>query len=156
MKWWWMIACLALGCGGTSQTKEPSQASSLSRKNPPPRPLKHAPITFKTGESPEGEIIPISHLPRPLVGEGDAGAPSMSTKKGDIFKQAQEALQRGNPDSALAFVDTLLVLQPDDTELLEFRGIVLMRQGHLEDALFDFERCCTLGRKTCCRWKDPQ
>ena len=38
-------------------------------------------------------------------------------------------------------------------KLLEFRGVTQLRQGQIEDAMVDLNRCCDQGRSTCCRWK---
>ncbi len=85
----------------------------------------------------------------------DSGVPPLPTGRDDLLAEARKALKAGNADEALAFVDALLVMHPDDAELLEFRGTTQMRLGMLEDAKVDLDRCCSLGRQSCCKWKDP-
>lgn len=69
----------------------------------------------------------------------------------ELFDAAIRAEQRGEVDESVAIIDVLLVQHPDNLEYLEFRGMLQLRQGHVEDAKQDLHRCCDGGRASCCR-----
>ncbi|MCP4601545.1 MAG: hypothetical protein GY847_13705 [Proteobacteria bacterium] len=162
------IACLASGCGvkgrsGNNPESSPVASSKQSSKAPVVVEVENEteskpeskPVSRKIIEGSNEEILPSFLKQRPgLIIKTDAGTPPMPTGRDDLLKRARQVLKAGDLDEALAFVDVLILMNPGDPELLEFRGTALLRQGHTEDAMVDLKRCCDLGRQTCCRWKN--
>ena len=98
--------------------------------------------------APTEEII--MGLPRVMPAEDD-GAPPLPEDAASLKKRAKAELLDGNTDDALSIIDVLLVMNPEDAELLEIRGDIMLKRDLKEDAAVDFKRCCKLGRQTCCR-----
>lgn len=101
-------------------------------------------------------MLPDSFNIKPRFAKEDAGEAQIPVGRDDLLSMARNALKDGRVDDALSFVDVLVVLHPDDPELLELRGTILMQDKQVEDAMADFDRCCAKGRKSCCRGKKPQ
>lgn len=76
---------------------------------------------------------------------------ALDGKDEDLFEKAKEAAKQGEMDEAFAIIDLLLLKQPDNLDYLEFRGMLQLRQGDVEDGNADLERCCRMGRQTCCQ-----
>jgi len=103
-------------------------------------------------EGPGGEMIPGLAIPSSELKKVDSD--TTPTDRGGLFKMAKKARDDGLIAEALAYIDVLLLMEPDDVEFLEFRGVLQLRQGLVEDAKVDLGRCCKLGRGTCCRWME--
>jgi hypothetical protein len=96
--------------------------------------------------SEDDEIIPIPEMPRVAVKGGE----ELPEDPAAVRKEAEHALENGNVDDALSMIDVLLVLNPEDAELVEIRSDILLEKGLPEDAEVDRARCCKLGRSSCC------
>jgi hypothetical protein len=134
---------IILGCGGTNNTSGGGDSAG-----------KQASIDDDIEVGPvekDGEILGVLALPKPLVKDGDEADPLPEGRDG-LLGKAREELQQGHTDEALAIIDVLLVLHADDAEILQLRGVTLLKQGHMEDAMVDLKRCCEKGREDCCRY----
>lgn len=108
--------------------------------------------TGKPVEGPGGEMIPGFLANQAQLGKKDSD--TTPTDRGGLYKMAKKAREEGLVDEALAYIDVLLLMEPNDPEFLEFRGVMQLKQGMVEDAKVDLSRCCQLGRTTCCRWME--
>lgn len=97
---------------------------------------------------PDDEMIPGLALPPP--DDGAAQAPT-SASRDSLLEQLVAALDEGRAGDAAAIADVLIVLDPEDAEVLEHRARALELQGDAAGAADDRARCCGLGRATCCR-----
>ena len=105
-------------------------------------------LTEKRDESPSAqEETSEEEKAAPDGGDGEG----MPTEPEALKERARYALRTGNIDEAMAIIDVLLVMQPNDLEMIELRGDTLLNQGHAEDGNADLKRCCDAGRKSCCR-----
>jgi hypothetical protein len=158
------LGLVILACAGNGNESRVSKsnestlekASSARGEPPPPEASKPAP-TGDTAASPEplssttlvsgeDEIIPIPEMPRIVVKKGE----DLPEDPAALRDKAREELEKGNIDDALSMIDVLLVLNPEDAELVEIRSDILLKKGLTEDAAVDRARCCKLGRPSCC------
>ena len=65
-------------------------------------------------------------------------------------REVQAKLAEGGGVDVLSMIDVLLVLNPQDHEMREVRGRILLKQGLKEDAAVDLDLCCKGGRASCC------
>ncbi len=143
-----LFVFVTVGCGVNGRTgNSPKPAPNTSSQKMQGTTSK---VTF---EGPGGEIVPGLNIPRDSLDEKGADEPSLPTDRDGLFEAARKALKAGKVDEALSFLTVLLVMNPDDPELLEFHGDILLGQDQPEDAMVDFGRCCELGRQSCCRRK---
>jgi hypothetical protein len=168
------IACSAQSNSGGATTpgqsperesappKSPAPPAALPKAEETPAPDRSSPAEQSDGESPlaqnglsasppapTDEIVVA--LPRPLVRDDDDGASALPEDRDELRKRALKEIEAGNTDDALSMIDVLLVMNPDDAELLELRGDIMLKKGLTEDAAVDFRRCCGLKRQSCCR-----
>ena len=76
--------------------------------------------------------------------------PAKVASQEELIADARKALDEGRPKDALAIIDVLVVLDPEDPVAIELRAQTLDRLGDLEGARDDRQRCCRLGRSSCC------
>ena len=143
-------ACQGSGCarrGGEGATSPAAGAAPAA----PVAPLELG------GEGPGGEMVPGLALP-PGTSKPDqrrpgsaAPDPARVDDQEQLLAAARQALDEGRPADALAIIDVLVVLDPEDPEVLELRAGTLDQTGDREGAAADRERCCKLGRRSCCR-----
>lgn len=144
----WTIAIGAslcfLGCASSQRETAPGAESSGSSGLPLREgqdSLSRPIAALALGQ--DGEMLPIA-APALL------DAPPLPTDRESLLAEAQKAASGGRKDDALSILDTLLVLEPSCAELLERRAELLQDAGEPEDAAADLERCCSLGRRSCC------
>ncbi|MCP4675894.1 MAG: hypothetical protein GY854_10390 [Deltaproteobacteria bacterium] len=145
------LVFLTIGCGGNGKngSKAEPEPTEPSEKMPDP-------ASKGAFEGPGGEIVPGLKIPKAGIEGKGTDEPSLPTDRDGLFAAARKALDAGKADEALSYLTVLLVMNPDDPELLEFHGDILLGQDQPEDAMVDFGRCCELGRQSCCeRKKDP-
>ncbi len=148
-----LVLCglLVAACAGNGNEVGPKSGEPRNtRPEDPPegvtrQPEEISPLPQKRMMSDEDEIIPLVEVPDVnIAGEDIPDDPAALRDK------AKAELEAGNVDDALSMIDVLLVLNPEDAELIETRSEILMKQGLKEDAAVDRARCCRLGRTTCC------
>ncbi|MFO8073332.1 MAG: tetratricopeptide repeat protein [Polyangia bacterium] len=135
-----LVPLLCASCGGAGRGGAAAES-----------PGRHALDGYRapTAEGPRGEL---------LSGELGSGSPE-SWSEGEIPENAdrqqllaagRRALEEGRVDEAVSIADVLVVLDSEDAESLELRARCLKRAGDSEAAREDLERCCDLGRESCC------
>jgi predicted Zn-dependent protease len=150
------VGCGVMGGGETVAKKEQPAAQSDEQKatdsadKKEQAPERQPAQTVKFNLEPDREILPAFVGPRMSLDNGDAGVDLPEDRAG-LLKAARKALRERKIDFALAIIDVLNLMNPDDPEILELRGDTLMEQGFKEDAMADLDKCCSLGRSTCCR-----
>lgn len=128
-----LVSAICIACtGGTEASGKGETSLSGKRDEPPPPPQEK--IAGDEKAAPDG-------------GDGSV----MPTEPEALKERARFALRTGNIDEAMAIIDVLLVMKPNDLEMIELRGDTLLKQGHIEDGNADLKRCCDSGRKSCCR-----
>lgn len=75
--------------------------------------------------------------------------------RSDLRETLDKALAEDRVDEAVATADVLALLFPGDAEVLELRARALSRRGEADAGARDLERCCELGRASCCGAKAP-
>ena len=141
-----LIACiLAAACSGASSGT--SGHADDDEKAPPGQ------KAILPEEAPGGEMIIGLSVPGVIgAGEGERSAAKEPSKmdRNDVLAAASDALEGERYDEAASFGDVLLIMFPADPEALEIRGRALIGQGDEGGGREDLERCCELGRKSCC------
>ena len=153
----WLLVCTVMGplaCHGPGTTASPDNSI------PPGKPVDTAATataTIDLGEGPGGEIVPGLAMPpqsegAPTAAPGSSAPnPSRVERQEQLFEGARRALDEDRPNDALAMIDVLVVLDPEDPEAIELRARTLERLGDRDGSRADLERCCKLGRSSCCR-----
>ena len=160
---WLMVTCLLMGCGSTGSSgsnsnkekplsqQEGELKSEASPASSPGTSPTAVPGPIMTLEGPEGEMLSGLNRPKINLKSGDGGLAELPKDREGLLKTANKAFRDGDLAYAIAVVDVLNLMFPNDPEILELRGETLMGQGLKEDAMVDFDKCCSLGRMTCCR-----
>ena len=147
---WPMVTCLAIGCGSTGSTSSNSKKETPPASSPPANPpAKPNPVV--TSEGPEGEMLPGLNQPKVNLKSGDGGLADLPKDRDGLLRTARKAIKAGDHAYAISVIDVVNLMFPNDPEILELRGEILMGQGLKEDAMVDFDKCCSLGRMSCCR-----
>ena len=137
-----LLTCFVVGCSAPSsnsgRSAPPKSNSDRVEAHPPER-----------DESPSEEIA--SKAAPTVARDASVGDREIPEDPAELKKRAKEELAAGNVDGAMSMIDVLLVLDPNDLELIEIRGDIMMKQGLIEDATVDLKRCCKQGRQSCCR-----
>ena len=63
----------------------------------------------------------------------------------DRFERAQDRLQAGDFDGAMADLDEILARNPDDAAALEDRGLIHLKRNEYKEAIADLERAIVLN-----------
>lgn len=158
------VALFAVGCGvlgGGANGKSEEPAAKTGTDDAPETNVEQTepsvPAQPQTVDSPslamgpDGEILANLMGARITLKEGDGGPDEMPQDRDGLLKAAKKALGERNTDYALAIIDVLNIMNPNDPEILELRGNAMMEQGLKEDAEADLDKCCSLGRSSCCR-----
>ncbi|MDJ0764670.1 MAG: hypothetical protein QNJ97_16950 [Myxococcota bacterium] len=159
-----IVFCVLLGCGGkeTNHPTPPSEPQAekgalettaekdLSKSDSDARVLTQPKARPSMAESTGGEMLPGLALPRKQPWQSDA-APAELPNMNELVQMARNALDKGALTEALAIIDVLVITYPGEPEFLEMRGDALIGQGNREDGMADLDRCCGMGRQSCCR-----
>jgi Flp pilus assembly protein TadD len=159
-----LLTAFVSGCAGqrspadTPEAKPEEKTKDLQTTQPASKAEKkyfQEPKTTPSGmaQGPDGEMIP--NILKISKGVRTEGAKSSLPKgRSGLMRAAGEAMEKGRFDEAAAISDTLVIIYPDDPEILELRASLLSRTGDEEQANLDLARCCKLGRPSCCRNAD--
>lgn len=157
------VAVLTAGCGvmgggsanGQSDKKPTDKESNDTSATRPEKLNPSGLAQARTADAPrfelsaDGEILP--NFMGPRITFKDGGPDDIPQDRAGLLKSAKKAIGEGNIDYALAIIDVLHLMHPNDPEILELRGDAMMEQGLEEDAMVDLDKCCSLGRSSCCR-----
>jgi hypothetical protein len=161
---WLTVACAAIECGGTGgngttaqkeqpafQTDEQKAPDEKTQGDKTSTPVSLPLSSSRFEASPDAEMFKGLIPPRTKPTDEDGGLEDTPQDRAGLLKSARRALKAGDVGYALAIIDVLNLMHPEDPEILELRGDALMEQGLKEDAMADLDKCCSLGRSTCCR-----
>ena len=149
------LAIAAAGCHGPGSNSPTGGANSAGTGEEEGAGGAGSPPTI--GEGPGGEMVPGLALPPVSGGRPPANTPGASApdpakvaSQEELIDSARQALDEDRPKDALAIVDVLVVLDPEDPVAIELRALTLDRLGDHEGARDDRKRCCKLGQASCC------
>ena len=147
----WCLLTVIVSCGGGNRSVKGTVEFQKNRayetiENPSHEPPSETASAAADDAINRDEIVPLlTPIPAPLTDDD-----RLPEDPAFIRKEVTRLTDAGEFDDALPLIDVLLILNPNDLEILEIRGRILLREGFVEDSAVDLGRCCAEGRESCC------